>query len=202
MLKLNKYLILAILAGVGLICIQRYEICSLKSKNETLTETKHALLDTVTRYMTKTGLQAAQVAELRLTMDELRKYREADAKLLESLKTKGRDVERYYTVETVTRDTVLTVLHDSVIIRETDPLKVRAINIDRRWYSLHGWIDGDTLAGNLTCRSALKIVESVKYKRFLGFLWKTNKVKDRHLDVTSLNPNETIEDIEFIVVEK
>ena len=196
-----KYLIIALIAGLSLIWFQHNEIGMLKERNETLTNSKRALLDTVARYRTKDGLQAAQVAELRLSMAELRKYREADAKLLESLKTKGRDVERYYTVETVTRDTVLTVLHDSVIVRETDPLKVRAINIDRRWYSMHGWIDGDTLAGQLTTRSALKIVETVKYKRFLGFLWKTNKVKDRHLDVTSLNPNETIEDIEFIVLE-
>lgn len=196
------YLIIAIIAAAGLLLIQRQHISSLKAKNETLTATKHALLDTVTRYRTKDGLQAAQVAELRLTMDELKKYREQDTRLLESLKTKGRDIERYYTVETVTRDTVLTVLHDSVIIREQEPLKVRSINIDKRWYSLHGWIDGDTLAGELTSRSSLKIVETVKYKRFLGFLWKTNKVKDRHVDVTSLNPNETIEDVEFIVVEQ
>lgn len=196
-----KYLIIALIAGAGLIFLQQKKISMLTERNETLTETKHALLDTVTRYRTKDGLQAAQVAALRLSMDELMKYREQDAKLLESLKTKGRDVERYYTVETVTRDTVLTVLHDSVIIREQEPMKVRAINIDRRWYSMHGWIDGDTLAGELTSRSSLKIVETVKYKRFLGFLWKTNKVKDRHIDVTSLNPNETIEDVEFIVVE-
>lgn len=196
-----KYLIVVIIAGAGLIFLQQKKINMLTDRNETLTETKHALLDTVTRYRTKDGLQAAQVAELRLTMDELKKYRAEDLKLLESLKTKGRDVERYYTVNTVTRDTVLTVLHDSVIIREQEPLKVRSINIDKRWYSIHGWIDGDTLAGELTSRSSLKIVETVKYKRFLGFLWKTNKVKNRHVDVTSLNPNETIENVEFIVVE-
>ena len=170
-----KYLIIAIIAGAVLILFQQKKINALAAKNETLTETKHALLDTVIRYRTKDGLQAAQVAELRLSMDELKRYREQDAKLLESLKTKGRDVERYYTVETVTHDTVHSVMHDSVIIREQEPLKVRAINIDKRWYSLHGWIDGDTIAGQLTTRSALKIVETVKYKRFLGFLWKTSK---------------------------
>lgn len=196
-----KYLIIALAAGAGLIFLQQKKINMLTERNETLNETKHALLDTVTHYRTKDGLQAAQVAELRLTMDELKKYRAEDLKLLESLKTKGRDVERYYTVNTVTRDTVLTVLHDSVIIREQEPLKVRSINIDKRWYSIHGWIDGDTLAGELTSRSSLKIVETVKYKRFLGFLWKTNKVKNRHVDVTSLNPNETIDNVEFIVVE-
>lgn len=200
-MKKNGYIILAVIFVASLLVIQRQQIAGLKAKNETLTETNHALLDTVTHYRTKDGLQAAQVAELRLTMDELKKYRAEDIRLLESLKLNHRDVERFTTIETVTRDTVYSVIRDSMIIREQEPLKVRAVNIDKRWYSIHGWIDGDTLSGSLTTRSALKIVETVKYKRFLGFLWKTNKIKDRHVDVTSLNPNETIENVEFIVVE-
>ena len=56
--------------------------------------------------------------------------------------------------------------------------------------------------GTLSTRSSLKIVETVKYKRFLGFLWKTNKVKSRKVDVVSLNPNETIEDIDFVIIEE
>lgn len=201
-MKNTLYIILAVLVAVGLIGWQRHTINALKNENETLTSTKHALLDSVTHYRTKDGLYTAQVAELRLSLDEMKKYRAEDMKLIESLRLSHRDIERFASIKTVTHDTIYNVLRDSIIIRESAPLTVRAVNIDKKWYSLHGWIDGDTLNAEITTRSAIKIVETVKYKRFLGFLWKTNKIKDRHVDVTSLNPNETITDVEFIVIDE
>lgn len=200
MTRYAKYIALLMVVA-GMLMMQQHTINSLRSKNESLSVTKQTLMDSVVHYRTKDGLNAAQVAELRLSLDEMKKYRAEDVKLIQSLKTVHRDVERFTTVQTVTHDTIYSVLRDSVIIRETEPLKVRAIDIDKRWYSLHGWIGGDTITGTLTTRSALKIVETVKYKRFLGFLWKTNKVKDRKVDVTSLNPNEVIESVEYIVIE-
>jgi len=200
MTRYAKYIALLMVVA-GMLMMQQHTINSLRSKNESLAVTKQTLMDSVVHYRTKDGLNAAQVAELRLSLDEMKKYRAEDVKLIQSLKTGHRDVERFTTVQTVTHDTIYSVLRDSVIIRETEPLKVRAIDIDKRWYSLHGWIDGDTINGTLTTRSALKIVETVKYKRFLGFLWKTNKIKNRKVDVTSLNPNEVIESVEYIVIE-
>ena len=201
--KLAKYLIIALALAVCGVMWQCQRYGKLQRRADDLEATRNTLLDSVTHYKTRDGLNAAQVSELRLTMEELKKYRAEDVALIKQLQTKGRDVERYYTVETITHDTVLTVLRDSVIIREPEkPVNVRAINIDKKWYSLHGWIDGDSLNATLKTRSALSIVETVKYKRFLGFLWKTNKVKDRHMDVTSQNPNEEIIDINFVVVDK
>jgi len=209
---MKKYLIIAIaiLAVAGVVGFQQCSLAKLKAKNESLTQTKGALLDSVRHYQTKDGLNAAEMAGIRLTIDELKRYRADDLKLIESLKTNGRDVERVVTVNTHTRDTLYTVLKEKEIYRDTiynnvvqvEPVKVKAIDIEKPWYSLHGYIDGDTLVGDLQTRSKLKIVETVKYKRFLGFLWKTNKVKDRKIDVTSLNPNETIENVEFILIDK
>lgn len=201
MTKYGKYIALVMIM-VGAVMLQQHYINQLKRENESLSVTKATLLDTVAVYRTKNGLQAAQIGEIRLTMDELKKYRSEDLKLIESLKTKGRDIERYVTVNTHTTDTIYSVLRDSIIRRDTIMAPVRAIDIDKRWYSLHGFIAADTLMGTLTTRSSLKIVETVKYKRFLGFLWKTNKVKNRKVDVTSLNPNETIENVEFIVLDQ
>lgn len=202
MSKLARYLIIALALAVAGVMFQCHRYGKLQRRADDLEATRNTLLDSVTHYKTRDGLNAAQVAELRLTMDELKKYRSEDAALIKSLQTKGRDVERYYTVETVTHDTVQTVLRDSVVVREEKPTRVRAVNVDRKWYSLHGWIDGDSLNATLKTRSALNIVETVKYKRFLGFLWKTNKVKDRHIDVTSQNPNEEITDVSFVVIDQ
>ena len=201
---MNKVLsaIAAIMVVVGILLIQQYRINTLQHENDSLATTKATLLDTVARYKTKNGLQAAQIGEIRLSLDELKKYRAEDLKLIESLKTKGRDVEQIVTVNTYTRDTIYTVLRDSIIRRDTIMEPVRAINLDKRWYSIHGYIVADTLIGALSTRSSLKIVETVKYKRFLGFLWKTNKIKNRKVDVVSLNPNETIENVDFVIIEE
>lgn len=200
-MRYAKYIAIAMIVA-GLVMLQQHFINKLHKENEALTATKTALLDSVGVYRTKMGTQAAEIGELRLTMDDMKKYRAEDMKLIKSLNTKGRDLERLTSVRTVTHDTIYSVLRDSVIHRDTIVTPVRAIDIDKRWYSLHGFINGDTLAGTLTTRSELKVVETVKYKRFLGFLWKTNKVKNRKVDVTSLNPNEVIENIEFIVIEE
>ncbi len=201
---MNKVLsaIAAIMVVVGILLIQQYRINTLQHENDSLATTKATLLDTVAQYKTKNGLQAAQIGEIRLSLDELKKYRAEDLKLIESLKTKGRDVEQIVTVNTYTRDTIYTVLRDSIIRRDTIMEPVRAINLDKRWYSIHGYIVADTLIGALSTRSSLKIVETVKYKRFLGFLWKTHKVKNRKVDVVSLNPNETIENVDFVIIEE
>lgn len=201
---MNKVLsaIAAIMVVVGILLIQQYRINTLQHENDSLATTKATLLDTVAQYKTKNGLQAAQIGEIRLSLDELKKYRAEDLKLIESLKTKGRDVEQIVTVNTYTRDTIYTVLRDSIIRRDTIMEPVRAINLDKRWYSIHGYIVADTLIGTLSTRSSLKIVETVKYKRFLGFLWKTHKVKNRKVDVVSLNPNETIENVDFVIIEE
>lgn len=196
-----RYAIAVILVAVGLLLLQQHRINNLQGQNESLAATKATLLDTIAQYKTKNGLQAAQIGEIRLSLDELKKYRAEDLKLIESLKTKGRDIHHYTKVETVTHDTVYSVLRDSVYMSDTITA-VKRFDIEKRWYSLHGYIDGDTLNGYLNTRSSLHIVETVKYKRFLGFLWKTNKVKDRKVDVASLNPNETIENVEFIVIDK
>lgn len=200
-MRYAKYIAIAMIVA-GLVMLQQHYINKLHKENEALTATKTALLDSVGVYRTKMGTQAAEIGELRLTMDDMKKYRAEDMKLIKSLNTKGRDLERLTSVRTVTHDTIYSVLRDSVIHRDTIVIPVHAIDIDKRWYSLHGFINGDTLAGTLTTRSELKVVETVKYKRFLGFLWKTNKVKNRKVDVTSLNPNEVIENIEFIVIEE
>lgn len=197
-----RYAIAVILVAVGLLLLQQHRINNLQGQNESLAATKATLLDTIAQYKTKNGLQAAQIGEIRLSLDELKKYRAEDLKLIESLKTKGRDVEQIVTVNTYTRDTIYTVLRDSIIRRDTIMEPVRAINLDKRWYSIHGYIVADTLIGALSTRSSLKIVETVKYKRFLGFLWKTHKIKNRKVDVVSLNPNETIENVDFVIIEE
>lgn len=67
------------------------------------------------------------------------------------------------------------------------------------------WGDGSQLfewefTGTFENRDSLLVAETVKYKRFLGFLWKTSKVKDRKVDVVSKNPHTKILGVEFTTI--
>ena len=57
---------------------------------------------------------------------------------------------------------------------------------------------GSGFSGTLEVRDSLLVVETVQRKRFLGFLWKTKRVKSREIDVVSKNPYTDIVGVESI----
>jgi hypothetical protein len=64
---------------------------------------------------------------------------------------------------------------------------------------LHGCFLADSsFKGDVRVYNRLVITETVKYKRFLGFLWKTKKVKSREYDVVSDNPYTSIDGFEVV----
>ena len=76
------------------------------------------------------------------------------------------------------------------------------MDVETRFHTVHAVLVNDSLGLDITTRDSLLIVETVQYKRFLGFLWKTNRIKNRSFDVVSLNPNTTIEDFKVVTIEK
>lgn len=198
---MKKILIAIIVAVVGALVFQQCRIKKLTQENDNLSATRNVLLDSVKHYKTESGLNAAKVGELRLTLDEVKKYRADDYNTIQSLK-KNRDAERYTSVEVHTTDTLFSYLTDTCYIKETDTIRVKSVDIDKKWYSLHGFVNDSIFKGNLTTRDDIRVLVTVKYKRFLGFLWKTNKVKNRQVDVISNNPNTIIDNVEYIVIEE
>ena len=71
------------------------------------------------------------------------------------------------------------------------------------------WIDLDLLIredkafeGRIATRDNLHVVENVEYKKFLGFLWRTSKVKKREVNVVSESPYSTITNVEYVEIRK
>lgn len=94
-------------------------------------------------------------------------------------------------------------VRDSIVykyefIRDT----VRHINVCDQWIKLHGIVYDDGLFdGTLEVIDSIAIVETVRYKRFLGFLWKTKRIKHRDVDVVNKCPYTQITGLESIVIE-
>ena len=60
------------------------------------------------------------------------------------------------------------------------------MNVSDKWFSLRGCEnEKGQFEGEYISRDSLIIVATVQYKRFLNFLWKTNKVKNREVDIVS-----------------
>jgi hypothetical protein len=162
-----------------------------------------ALLSDVERYRVRDSLHAARVESLQLTVKEYERFRADDAQLIRELKARNRDLSAVNKTQSETIIDLLATPRDTVIlVRDSIITPAVAVHCGDAWFDFDGILTADRFTGTLKNRDSLLLAETVKYRRFLGFLWKTRKVEDRKLDVVSRNPHTNIVNIEHIVIEK
>lgn len=206
---MKKYLIIAAIAlavaAVVTIWVQRSRINQLTGERDKYRTNTETLLQDVSRYQTKDSLNAAKVGVLELKLSEFEKYRASDAELIKTLQAKNRDLERVTTTQMETINELRATVRDSVVYLPGDTVTtvLRCVDIVEPWFELHGCATPDgQFTGTHINRDSLLIVETVQYKRWLGFLWKTKKIKNREIDVVSKNPATKILGVEFVTIEK
>lgn len=206
---MKKYLIIAAIAlavaAVVTIWVQRSRINTLTGERDKYRTNTETLLQEVSRYQTKDSLNAAKVGVLELKLSEFEKYRASDAELIKTLQTKNRDLERVTTTQMETINELRATVRDSVVYLPGDTVTtvLRCVDIVEPYFELHGCATPDgQFTGTHINRDSLLIVETVQYKRWLGFLWKTKKIKNRQIDVVSKNPTTKILGVEFVTIEK
>ena len=163
------------------------------------------LLQDVKTYQTKDSLNAIKVGNLELSLAEYKKYRADDLALIKTLRAKNRDLERVTTTQMETINELRATVRDSVVYLPGDTVTtvLRCVDIVEPYFELHGCATPDgQFTGTHINRDSLLIVETVQYKRWLGFLWKTKKIKNRQIDVVSKNPATKILGVEFVTIEK
>jgi hypothetical protein len=204
---MKKYLILAaiILAVAAAFWVQHVKIKRLTEERDRYRSNTEILLQDVKTYQTKDSLNAAKVGNLELSLAEYKKYRADDLALIKTLQTKNRDLERVTTTQMETINELRATVRDSVVYLPGDTVTtvLRCVDIVEPWFELHGCATPDgQFTGTHINRDSLLIVETVQYKRWLGFLWKTKKIKNREIDVVSKNPATKILGVEFVTIEK
>ena len=204
---MKKYLILAaiILAVAAAFWVQHVKIKRLTEERDRYRSNTEILLRNVETYQTKDSLNAAKVGVLELKLSEFEKYRASDAELIKTLQTKNRDLERVTTTQMETINELRATVRDSVVylLGDTVTTVLRCVDIVEPYFELHGCATPDgQFTGTHINRDSLLIVETVQYKRWLGFLWKTKKIKNRQIDVVSKNPTTKILGVEFVTIEK
>lgn len=205
---MKKYLIWAaiamVVAAVATIWVQRTKIEKLTDERNRYRGNTETLLQDVSRYQTKDSLNAAKVGVLELKLSEFEKYRASDAELIKTLQTKNRELERVTTTQMETINELRATVRDSVVYLPGDTVTtvLRCIEYSDKWVDFDGCIINNTFSGKIITRDSLLITETVQYKRFLNFLWKTKRIKNREFDIVSKNPNSKITGFEVITIEK
>lgn len=205
---MKKYLIWAaiamVVAAVATIWVQRTKIEKLTDERNRYRGNTETLLQDVETYKTKDSLNAAKVGVLELKLSEFEKYRASDAELIKTLQTKNRELERVTTTQMETINELRGTVRDSIVYLPGDTVTtvVRCIEYSDKWVDFDGCIINNTFSGKIITRDSLLITETLQYKRWLGFLWKTKKIKNREIDVISRNPHTKIMGVEYIEIEK
>jgi hypothetical protein len=204
---MKKYLIWAaiILAVAAAFWAQHVKIKRLTEERDKYRSNTEILLQDVKLYQTKDSLNAIKVGNLELSLAEYKKYRADDLALIKTLKAKNRDLERVTTTQMETINELRATVRDSVVYLPGDTVTIvlRCVDIVEPYFELHGCVTPDgQFTGTYINRDSLLIVETVQYKRFWGFLWKTKKIKNREIDVVSKNPATKILGVEFVTIEK
>lgn len=182
------------------------ENARLLSNQEILLTQKQTIMAESQAYRVSDSLNAAKVSELQFTLKEYKKYRAQDLQLIEQLKVKKSDLQKVIDSQTETINSLSAKLNDSIRIDTVTNIAdtLKCFDYKSKWTDVSGCIDlkCDNINLQIKNRESLKIVETAVYKRFLGFLWKTNRVKDRQVDVVSENPNTTITNLDYVSIKR
>lgn len=184
----------------------REENARLKSNQELLLFKNNALLVECQKYKVADSLSALKTTALELTVKEYKDYNKESLKLINQLKSKNMSIQGIVETQLLTINTLATSLKDTIHFDTTTSQidTLRYFNYCSKWCEVQGYLDlkKDTVNLRIKNKEELKVVETVQYKRFLGFLWKTSKIKKRQVDVVSLNPNTEIMSCEYISIKK
>lgn len=199
MKKTYLFILALICIAVAALDVQCRRIRALASERDRYKANTEILAGKVDYYRTSDSLNAASVQTLRLTVSEYAKFRAEDAATIRQLTAKNRDLQgvvknqtsQIYELSSTVRDTM-------VIIRDSIVVPAQTVRCGDEWYSFEGILTAGEFSGKMETRDDILVAETVRYKRFLGFLWKTKKIKDRRIDVVSRNPHSKITDVEHV----
>ena len=189
------FAILLAAVGCGVILLQAVHIEGLRDERDRYRSNTSALLQDVERYRTSDSLNAAKAEVLSLKLSE-------DMKVIESLKIRKKDLEQVTAIQLQTIADLRGTVADTIVMEREVHDTVQVLHVSDEWVDLHGIVADGAFDGTLEVRDSIYIVESVQRSRFLGFLWRTKRIKSREVDVMNKNPYTEIMGIESIIIEQ
>jgi hypothetical protein len=205
---MKKYLIIAAIAlavaAVVTIWVQRSRINQLTGERDKYRTNTETLLQDVSRYKTKDSLNAARVGVLELSIQDYERFMKEDADLINKLKRKNEELQNFSKIQAETIIKIRAQVKDSLIYIPGDTAYqlIPCVSFRDSWTNIEACVYNDTLIGDIQIRDSLILYETIIYKRFLGVLWKTKKIKERSFNIVSKNPYTEIKGVEVVSIRK
>lgn len=179
-------------------------VSQLKHDRDTYKRNNAVLLNDVKYYQTLDSLNAACVGVLELSIQDYERFMKEDADLINKLKRKNEELQNFSKIQAETIIKIRSQIKDSLIYIPGDTAYrlIPCVSFRDSWTNIEACVYNDTLIGDIQIRDSLILYETIIYKRFLGFLWKTKKIKERSFNIVSKNPYTEIKGVEVVYIRK
>jgi hypothetical protein len=201
-----KIKIILTLIAIIASCLMCNRIQYLTEENNRLSNNQETLLTENEHYKIRDSLNVSKTNQLELKLSELKKYKSEYTQLVKDLNIKNSQLEQIISVNAETITNLKAMLRDSIRLDTVSNIidTLKCFEYKSKYTDVSGCINKDIIDMQIRNRESLKAIESKKKKKFLFFklpIWLFG-YKSKQLDIISLNPNTTIEYIEYISVTK
>lgn len=195
--SISKYLVFCLLA-LGIVAWwQQRHIVRLGEERDRYQGNTEALLSDMKRMQVDSATTAVDVKSLRLTVDEYKRLRAEDAEVIKRLGIKVKNLKAAARHELEISGPIHAVIRDTVVMRDTLPVKRQKVVMATPYIQLTGLIENECLKGEIKVPVILHQGIWIEYKRRWIF-WK--KVKAVHQSISSDNPYVEIKYSEYIQI--
>lgn len=184
---------------VGTVWLQQCKVVRLREERDRHEQNSDALLSDLKRWRVDSTTMATDVKTLRLSMDELERYRAGDLAKIKEMGIKIKNLEAVAKHEIEVDAPINASVRDSVVIRDSVAVRVQAVSMANPFIQMHGVIEKDSLIGSIQLPVTLRQAVWIEYKRRWLF-WK--KVIAVHQVITTDNPYVEVKYSEFINIQK
>lgn len=195
---MNKYsfLIIAVLSGITISLLRsRQRLIEEKDSYKSNTE---ALMSEVRRIQADSSTMALDIKTLTMSLDEYKRFRAEDEEKIKKLGIRIKDLEATAKHNVEVDAPIDAEIKDSVMIRDTVPVFLKAVKMDIPYLKINGIIENDRLTGKINLPVTLNQAFWIEYKH--KFLWWRWKVKAIHQTISSDNPYVEIKYSEYIKI--
>lgn len=161
---MNKYsfLIIAVLSGITISLLRsRQRLIEEKDSYKSNTE---ALMSEVRRIQADSSTMALDIKTLTMSLDEYKRFRAEDEEKIKKLGIRIKDLEAAAKHNVKVDAPIDAEIKDSVMIRDTVPVFLKAVRMDTPYLKINGIIENDRLTGKINLPVTLNQAFWIEYK--------------------------------------
>ena len=189
-------MIIAVLSGITISLLRSHQ--RLIEEKDSYKSNTEALMSEVRRIQADSSTMALDIKTLTMSLDEYKRFRAEDEEKIKKLGIRIKDLEATAKHNVEVDAPIDAEIKDSVMIRDTVPVFLKAVRMDTPYLKINGIIENDRLTGKINLPVTLNQAFWIEYKR--KFLWWRWKVKAIHQTISSDNPYVEIKYSEYIKI--